>query len=184
MITPGEIPLLHRVFYYLRHGETTANRDAIIAGSLDVDLTTEGRAQALDAVPLVRPLGITAVYSSGLKRTRETARLVAEPLGLPVTAIPDLDERRWGELEGRPRGARVFGTTPPGAETPVEYLERVARGLAQVPALGIPLIVAHSGTYRVICRLTGHPEDREPIANCHPVRIAPNPGGGWDVRML
>ena len=180
------IPLLARLFYFLRHGETENNRRLLIAGSLNVELNDTGRAQARAAVDLVKSLGITAIYSSSLRRTRDTARVIADVLGLAVTPIAALNERNWGELEGKPRAARLLGVTPPGAETPRQYIERTAAGLASIPAAGVPLIVAHSGTYRVLCRLLGHEAGAEPVMNCRPVRFTPpaDGAGAWRVEML
>jgi probable phosphoglycerate mutase len=180
------IPLLTRLFYFLRHGETENNRRQLIAGSLDVNLNDSGRAQAQAAVALIAPLGVTAIYSSGLKRTRDTAQPIAAALGFGVTPIAALNERRWGELEGKPRAARLRDVTPPGAETPQQYIERTAAALASIPAAGVPLIVAHSGTYRVLCRLLGHDAGAEPITNCRPVRFTPPAAASsaWRVEML
>ena len=178
MPDPHRIPVLAQAFYFLRHGETTANRDQTIAGSLDVDLTELGRSQACGAIKPLTGAGITAIYSSGLQRARDTAAIIAEALKLKVTPIPELNERNWGELEGKPRVLRVHGVTTPGAETREQYMNRTVAGLAKIPATGVPLIVAHSGTYRVLCRLLGHTESAEPVANCQPVRITPL-GDGW-----
>lgn len=180
---PHGISVLAQAFYFLRHGETTANRDKTIAGSLDVDLTELGRSQARYAIEPLAGAGITAIYSSGLQRARDTAAIVAEALKLKVTPIPELNERNWGELEGKPRVLRVQGVTTPGAETREQHMNRTVTGLAKIPAQGVPLIVAHSGTYRVLCRLLGHEESQEPVSNCRPVRIVPA-AGGWRFEML
>ncbi len=180
------IPLLALPFYFLRHGETTSNRDELIAGSLDVELSATGRAQARAAIALIAPLGITAIYSSGLKRSRDTAQPIAAALSLAVTPVAALNERNWGEFEGRPRTVRMRGTTPRGAETPQQFFARTAAGVASITAVGVPLIVAHSGTYRVLCELVGQDAGTEPIVNCHPVRFIPPAAGadGWHVEML
>ena len=180
------IALLTRMFYFLRHGETENNRRQLIAGALDVELNDCGRAQARAAVSLIAPLGVTAIYSSGLKRARDTAQPIAAALGLAVTPIAALNERRWGELEGKPLTARLRDVTPPGAETPQQYIERTAAGLTSIPAAGVPLIVAHSGTYRVLCRMLSHDAGAEPVVNCHPVRFTPPVTGSsaWRVEML
>ncbi len=177
------IPLFSRPFYYLRHGETTSNRDKTIAGSLDVELTDFGREQARCAIDHLTGLGITAIYSSALRRARETAAIIDAALKVGVTPLPELNERDWGELEGKPRGAHLHGATTRGAETREHYMARTASGFSKIPSAGVPLIVAHSGTYRVLCRLLGHEESQEPVANCHPVRIAPL-GTGWRFEML
>jgi 2,3-bisphosphoglycerate-dependent phosphoglycerate mutase len=177
------IALFTRTFFYLRHGETTSNRDQTVAGSLDVELTELGRWQAQTAVSLLSGLGITAIYSSALRRTRETAAIIDAGLRVGITPVPELNERHWGELEGKPRVKRAHGVTTAGAETREQFMARVASGLAMIPAQGVPLIAAHSGTYRVLCRLLGHEESEAPVTNCQPVRIVPL-AGGWRFDVL
>jgi probable phosphoglycerate mutase len=104
---------------------------------------------------------------------------VAQELALPVTAIAELNERNWGELEGKPRAARIPGTTPPGAEPPREFMARVLRGLALIDT-AVPLIVAHSGIYRVLCRALRLAEPESPVDNCTPLRFLP-PAPGFNV---
>jgi probable phosphoglycerate mutase len=180
------IPLLTRMFYFLRHGETENNRRHLIAGSLDVELNDRGRAQARAAVALIAPLGITAIYSSSLKRTRDTAQPIADALGLAVIPLVTLNERNWGEFESQPRTMRARGITPPGAETPQQFAERTLAGFALIAPVGVPLVVAHSGTYRVLCQHVGQDAGTEPVMNCHPVRFTPpaEDGDAWRVEML
>ncbi|MGE5522873.1 MAG: histidine phosphatase family protein, partial [Rhodospirillaceae bacterium] len=127
-----DLPLFTRPFIYVRHGETESNAAALVAGQWDVALTRKGLAQAGQAALKLRGAGVTGIYSSTLQRSRETARIIAQELALPVTAIAELNERNWGELEGQPRATRVPGTTPPGAEPPQEFMARVRRGLALI----------------------------------------------------
>ena len=169
------IPLLTRSFYFLRHGETDSNLRGIVAGSLDVPVTEHGYAQARAAARLLENRGITEIYSSELRRARDTANCVAELLNVPVHIIPALAERRWGALEGQPRELRVVGVTPPGAETPEEFSERVLKALAQIKREGIPLMVAHSGVFRVVCQLLHVVYPAERVENARPVScIAPS----------
>lgn len=180
------IPLLTRMFYFLRHGETENNRRRLIAGSLDVELNDCGRAQARAAVALIAPLGVTAIYSSGLKRARDTAQPIAAALGLTVIPVAALNERNWGEFESQPRAIRTRGVTPPGGETPQQFAARTLSGIASIAPVGVPLVVAHSGTYRVLCQWVGQDAGAEPVMNCHPVRFTPPAGGigAWRVEML
>jgi probable phosphoglycerate mutase len=179
------IPLFEREFYFLRHGETEFNRLKLIAGSTDVELNETGRGQARAAVELVRPLGVSHVASSGLQRARDTAAIVAAALGIPHAVVAGLAERSWGALEARPQALRGPGTTPPGAETLEQFISRTRAALAEIDASGTPLIVAHSGTFRVLCRLLAL-DAGEPISNCHPVRFAPPAqiGGKWSLDLL
>jgi broad specificity phosphatase PhoE len=181
----GAIPLFERTFYFLRHGETESNRLKTIAGSLDVELNEIGRAQALAAIELVRPLGITRVTSSALRRARDTAAVVAGALQLPHVVLPALAERSWGDLEGKPQALRAAGVKAEGAESREQFVARTRSGLVQVQATGTPLVVAHSGTFRVLCRLLGLEEPRDAVANCRPVCFSPpaRPGGTWSVDL-
>ncbi len=170
------IPLLTREFYFLRHGESQSNVDDTIAGSIDVPLTALGRAQAKDAARLLKNYGISTIYSSALSRARETAETIGEVLNVPVHIIDELAERRWGDLEGKPRRLRVRGATPPGAETPEEFSRRVSLGFAKIVNDGTPLIVSHSGVYRVLCGMLGVTDQSQQdsrVANARPVRCTP-----------
>jgi broad specificity phosphatase PhoE len=180
------IPLFRDVFYFLRHGETEFNRLKLIAGSTDVELNDTGLAQARAAVELVRPLGIGHVASSGLRRARDTAAVVAAALGVPHTVQVGLAERNWGALEAKPQSLRRSGETPVGAETVDQFISRTRAALAKIDASRTPLVVAHSGTYRVLCRLLALDAGGEAIANCHPVRFTPpeREGAGWSLEIL
>jgi broad specificity phosphatase PhoE len=182
----NQIPLFQGVFYFLRHGETEFNRLKLIAGSTDVELNDTGLAQARAAVGLVRPLGISQVVSSGLRRARDTAAIVAAGLGLPHTVLAGLAERNWGVLEAKPQALRGSGETPAGAETVDQFVSRTRAALAKIDASSTPLVVAHSGTYRVLCRLLVLDAGGEAIANCHPVRFTPpeREGAGWSLEIL
>ena len=180
------ISLFERKFYFLRHGETESNRLQTIAGSTDVALNETGRSQARAAVEMVRPLGITLVVSSAQLRARDTATVVAEALMLPRVVLPGLAERNWGELEGKPRALRVRGVTPPGAESAEQHVSRTRAALAEINARGTPLVVAHSGTVRALCRLLALEAPPEPVANCRPIRFTPpaSAGGAWSLEFL
>jgi probable phosphoglycerate mutase len=183
---PAEIPLFMRMFYFLRHGETESNRQKTIAGSLDVELNETGRAQAQAAIELVRPLGVTHVTSSALRRARDTAAVIAGALELPHAVVPDLAERGWGDLEGKPQALRAAGVKAAGAESREQFIARTRAGLTKVGAGGTPLVVAHSGTFRVLCRLLELAEPGEAVANCRPVRFTPpaRAGEGWSMAIV
>lgn len=176
---PNDIALFDRPFIYLRHGETESNAAKLIAGSWDVALTRKGLAQAGQAALNLKGAGIDAIYSSALSRARDTADIIAQELRLPVTAIPELNERCWGTLERQPRSSRVPGMTVDGLEPALDFMNRVTRGFARVEGR-LPLIVAHSGIYRVLCRMLGLPEAEQPVTNCTPLRFVP-PAPGFNV---
>lgn len=177
-------PLLAGPFLFLRHGETENNRLGLVAGASDVPLNATGQAQARAAAQRLITSGIDAIWSSPLRRARDTADCVAQALGLPVLVIPELAERNWGELEGRPRELRQPGVTPPGGESLENFRGRTLRGLQQIASSRLPLIVAHSGTFRVLGDWLGLPPQAAPVANSLPLRLSPLPGGDWNCMPL
>ena len=87
------------VVHLLRHGEVE-NPDRIIYGRLPgYHLSANGHKMARAAEDFFAGRGVTALFSSPLDRALETARPVAERLGLPVV----IDERLiepWNHFEG------------------------------------------------------------------------------------
>src|SRR4029453_11605283 len=59
-----------------------------------------GRAGAQARAARAAELGIEVVVASPLRRTRETAEIVAATLGLPVEFDRDLVELDFGDIEG------------------------------------------------------------------------------------
>jgi probable phosphoglycerate mutase len=166
-----DAPLLATPFCFLRHGETENNRLGLVAGASDVPLNATGLAQAQAAARRLAGSGIDAIWSSPLQRARDTAQCVAAVLGLDIVIVPELAERNWGELEGRPRELRVRGMTPPGGESLEAFRARTLDGLARVTPGRLPLIVAHSGTFRVLCEWLDIPQQAAPVANSQPLRL-------------
>lgn len=177
-------PLLAGAFCFLRHGETENNRLGLVAGSTDVPLNATGLAQAHAAAQRLVQSGIDAIWCSPLQRARDTAVAVAEILALEIVIVPGLAERCWGELEGKPREWRVRGKTPPGGESPETFRSRTLSGLHQIAASRQPLIVAHSGTFRILCDWLQIPQQTAQIANSLPLRFAPASRNGWMVEPL
>jgi phosphoserine phosphatase len=86
--------------FLLRHGATDWNAAGRCQGLTDVELNADGREQAEAAAAALAGETIAAVYSSHLKRARDTATAVARRHGLPLQIEEDLRELDHGELEG------------------------------------------------------------------------------------
>jgi glucosyl-3-phosphoglycerate phosphatase len=183
-VRPDSIPVLQQPFCFLRHGETSSNFEDTIAGSLDVPLTARGIEQSRVAAILLQDRGITSIHSSALRRARDTANCVADSLGLSVNVIAELGERSWGELEGKPRRLRIAGDTPAGGETPEAFRARILQGFAKIRADGLPLIVAHSGVFRVLCGLLRLMPLESRIENARPVLITPVGKDRWQIEAM
>jgi probable phosphoglycerate mutase len=91
---------LNTILYLIRHGETNWNQSRRIQGHSDIDLNSVGEQQATRLAKRFANETFHAVYASDLSRARETARRIADQLGLPVSTLPHLRERCYGEWEG------------------------------------------------------------------------------------
>ena len=77
----------------IRHGETAWNVDTRLQGHLDIPLNDTGRRQARHlARALLGRQPIDAIVSSDLSRALETARIVAQATGAPLTTHTGLRE--------------------------------------------------------------------------------------------
>ncbi len=84
----------------LRHGETEWNREERFRGMADLPLTEKGLQQAKSAAERIATLKPQVIYSSPLRRTIQTAEIVADPLGLPVQPSEDLRDIDYGLWQG------------------------------------------------------------------------------------
>ena len=159
-----------RSIYLVRHGITEWNCVRRMQGHTDVPLNTEGRVQAaligarLSAVA-PRP---TAIWSSDLARAVDTARAIAQPLGLKVQTTPLLRETMLGEWEGLTREEIIargdserleaylrdsLQASAAGSETLEAVWDRMLRGMddirQQCPEETI-VIVGHGGSLRAL----------------------------------
>ncbi|MEU9119356.1 bifunctional RNase H/acid phosphatase [Streptomyces sp. NPDC048506] len=90
-------------FVLLRHGETALTPEKRFSGSGggDPELSAAGRRQAEATATALAARGtIQAVVSSPLRRCQETARAVADRLGLEVRVEEGLRETDFGSWEG------------------------------------------------------------------------------------
>jgi broad specificity phosphatase PhoE len=87
-------------FTFLRHGETLLNREGILQGHLDSDLSDKGHAQAAAAAQQLKERNFQQIGYSPLKRTKKTAQLISEILEIPLYEYPELTERNYGPWQG------------------------------------------------------------------------------------
>ena len=88
--------------YLARHGETEYNKcDQIQGRGIDISLNDTGQRQARAIADHLEDDNITRIFSSSLKRSRETAQIIADDYGIRVSSYPDLDEMNFGIYEGQ-----------------------------------------------------------------------------------
>jgi probable phosphoglycerate mutase len=89
--------------YLARHGETEYNRcDQLQGRGIDASLNKKGLHQARAIARHLQGIQLHGIFSSSLKRSKETAAVIAEIFNLQVVSHKDLDEIDFGIFEGRP----------------------------------------------------------------------------------
>ncbi len=138
-------PVVTTVTHLLRHGQTEHTPERRFSGRNELPLSLTGRAEVEAAGERLRDLGVEVVVASPLRRTRETAEIVAGVLGLPVAFDRDLVELDFGDLEGltfdeaaakHPLAARRFMSdvtvAAPGGESIAGVSTRVSRARRRI----------------------------------------------------
>lgn len=86
----------------IRHAVNDVMKSKRLAGWMpDVHINDEGQQQANALAARLQHLPITAIYSSPLDRTRETAQPLAQALGLDIQVRANLGEVQYGEWTGQ-----------------------------------------------------------------------------------
>src|SRR3954467_14605038 len=88
------------LLHLLRHGQHDLGGGVLAGRMPGVGLTERGRAEIAAAAERLAGENIAALYASPLQRTRESAEIVSERLGLPIEFRDDLIELDFGEWTG------------------------------------------------------------------------------------
>jgi probable phosphoglycerate mutase len=159
----------------VRHGQTGWNRLGRFQGRSDIELDETGLEQAHALLEKIRSGGAEwekwrTIYSSPLKRCRQTACILAEGLDIPAGNLvcdDALSELSFGEWEGlttlevkdrfpqlrRQRKQDRWNFRPPGGESFADARQRVIGFLAGIREPGI--VVCHTGVIRILLHSLG-----------------------------
>lgn len=86
----------------VRHGESNTNVANIFSCRIvDHGLTKLGTEESLSVAHWLRDKQISQVYTSPLRRAKETAEIIASTLGINVAVFDELREVNVGTLEGQ-----------------------------------------------------------------------------------
>ncbi len=160
----------------IRHGETEFNRLGIVQGSgVDSSLNDVGISQADAFFQTYQYVPFDKIYTSGLKRTVETAKQFID-LGIPHEKLSGLNEISWGEKEGKAPNYQHDGdykdliaawkngdltASAPGGESPEQVVERQQEALKTILNDNdeeLILVVMHGRAMRILLtQLTGQP---------------------------
>ncbi len=124
--------MIMTTLYLVRHGETVDNVNQIMQGQTQGQLTENGVRQAVMVRDELKAVPFDAVISSDLRRSVDTARIIAEPHGLEVVQTSLLRERDWGSFTGRFIPELKGETWPDDIETLENLLSRAGEFIAFV----------------------------------------------------
>ncbi|MFM8634574.1 MAG: histidine phosphatase family protein [Planctomycetia bacterium] len=153
--------------YLIRHGESVSNLEGRVQGQEDVELSSLGQRQAVAVASWSMSMlrgdssTIEEIWSSPLRRARDTAAPIAEALGLPLRIDDRLRELHagvfqghlWADLESRfPDAVARWRSGDadyciPGGESRAALAARgreALESLASRPVRGM-IVVAHGG---------------------------------------
>ena len=85
--------------YLARHGQTDWNFEGRLQGTTDTELNATGRQQASELAERLKGIHLDAVYSSALRRSRDTAEVARGVAQL--FPLPGFNERHLGKFQGQ-----------------------------------------------------------------------------------
>ena len=127
--------------YLVRHGETEWSLSGRHTGRTDLPLTANGEDQARTLVRTLASIPFAHVFTSPLRRARQTCALAG--LGASAQVAPDLAEWDYGAYEGRTSadirttrpGWTVYRDGCPGGEDAQQVSDRADRLIAKLHSL-------------------------------------------------
>ncbi|XP_038721691.1 metal-independent phosphoserine phosphatase isoform X2 [Tripterygium wilfordii] len=197
----NDIPYGTTEIVLVRHGETTWNSIGRIQGALESPLNDVGRKQAVAiAERLANELKPTAIYSSDLKRAKDTADMIAKKCYCPkVIVVPELKERHVGSLQGlywkegeekEPEAYRAFFSTqddleiPGGGESFNQLQERSMDAIEKIASMHKGervIVVSHGGVLRAIYLYITKAAVAGKLLNAS-VNVLHFSNGDWDIK--
>ncbi len=147
---------MHQTIWLIRHGETEWSKSGQHTSRTDLPLTTEGESRAQNLKRVLTGHSFSHVYSSPMRRARDTARLA----GFEPTILEDLREWDYGKYEGLttpqihekydPQWSIWTGAVPEG-ETGEQVAARADRVIEKAMSSGKDIaLFAHGHILRVL----------------------------------
>lgn len=177
--------VIHKPFYFMRHGQTDWNADNKRMGQRDVPLNDHGKLQAQVMQSIVAGIPATHVFYSPMARAHETMKIATELLACEKIVHDLLREWHLGDWEGTDR-VMENEDFPPGGETKEDFFNRSLAAINHIlNSSEVPLVVGHSGTFLALKRrldLNHLPK----ISNCEIAYFMPPKGERteWFVQII
>lgn len=147
------------MIYFVRHGESEANQRGVFAGQKDDSVLTEkGKDQALATAQEIKieNLKIDKIIASPLKRTKETAEIIANEIEFEAQKISFDDriiEYDMGSLTGTPlhKISSLVLVSAENAENVDDFRNRTSDFIKEYSKSNENiLVVSHAGVGRVL----------------------------------
>jgi 2,3-bisphosphoglycerate-dependent phosphoglycerate mutase len=130
------------ILVIIRHGQSQWNLENRFTGEVDIDLTPEGKQEAIQAGKKLMGMRFNCCFTSVLKRAEETLRIILleiKETSIPVIKNKALNERNYGSLQGLNKSEtatkygeeqveiwrRSYAVRPPGGESLEDTAGRV-----------------------------------------------------------
>jgi probable phosphoglycerate mutase len=148
-------------FFFVRHGESEANRAHRFSGRTDSPLTDRGREQATEVADALEGTSFDRIFATPLSRSLDTALVIARRRKMPVDVVPDLIEIDVGErtgaafdeIRGLPEWTDDGFVAWPGGESLEQVLDRALRAMRRIHReneRGTVLVIGHGGVTRIL----------------------------------
>ncbi len=153
--------------YLIRHGATVLTSEDRFSGATDADLSDEGRRQAGRLAERLANDRLAAIYCSPLRRTVDTARIIAQPYGfepLVRDGLREIDHGHWETMRRSEVEAKYpeeyaawqedpFTFAPEGGESGLSVMARalpVIREIVVTHTGETVAVVSHKATIRLV----------------------------------
>jgi isoleucyl-tRNA synthetase len=149
-------------YFTMRHGETECNIRGEVSGTVNNDdkLTKLGREQVDDAIKELKKEKIDLIITSPFVRTRETAEILAEKIGLEKSdiifddrlhemSLPMYEGKKWEEYHtDYPKTVENFSKAPDGNESYEDVRRRAMSFLYDIESkyLGKNILIITHGS--------------------------------------
>jgi len=176
----------------IRHGCTDWNKQGRAQGHSDIPLCEEGYGQAEKLALRLADEEWNVIYSSDLKRAKQTAETIAEKKNIEVNLDTRLRERYGGQIEGTTLKDRIekWGEGWRNLDLGMEIGEKISeRGMACLKDIMADhpddnvLIVSHGAFIKQILRTLFPDVDVESsLDNCS-ITVLEAKEGIWDLTL-
>ena len=136
------------ILFLVRHGQTDWNVEGRYAGQSDIPINETGREQARKTSSLLSEENFKSIYSSGMSRALETAKIINKHHHLEIVKEPRFREINQGVWEGmiyadiKKKFAKELEkqkldpllVVPPEGESIGDFRKRVTAGISDVAA--------------------------------------------------